>query len=66
MGDLSGVLADRVRQAAAEGTALVLCGGGSKDFYGRRPQGEVLDLAGHRGIVAHEPRELVLTARVRR
>ena len=63
MGDLSGVLADRVRQAAAEGTALVLRGGGSKDFYGRRPQGEVLDLAGHRGIVAHEPRELVLTAR---
>ena len=63
MADSTRVVADRVRQAAADGTPLALRGGGSKAFYGRPPRGEVLALDGHRGILVHEPRELVLTAR---
>jgi glycolate oxidase FAD binding subunit len=61
--DASAALAERVRAAAAEGTALRLAGLGSKSFYGHPVQGETLDLSGHSGIVHYEPTELVLTAR---
>ncbi len=37
-------------------------GAGSKDFYGGMLSGEVLDVAGYRGIVAYEPTELYITA----
>ena len=40
-----------------------LRGGGSKDFYGEVPQGELLDTRDYAGIVAYEPTELVITAR---
>ena len=56
-------LQERIREAAARGTALCLRGGGTKDFYGNAPRGEVLDTRGHAGIVAYEPTELVVTAR---
>ncbi len=56
-------LQERIRDAAARGTALCLRGGGSKDFYGNAPRGEVLDTRGYAGIVAYEPTELVVTAR---
>jgi len=56
-------LQERVREAAGRGTALRIRGGGSKDFYGNVPRGEVLDTRGCAGIVAYEPTELVLTAR---
>jgi glycolate oxidase FAD binding subunit len=56
-------LAARIRQAAARGAALRLRGGGTKDFYGGVPRGELLDTRGYAGIVAHEPSELVVTAR---
>ena len=56
-------LLDRVRQAVASRTPLCIRGGGSKAFYGRRCQGQPLDLAAHRGIVSYEPSELVITAR---
>jgi glycolate dehydrogenase FAD-binding subunit len=56
-------LRERVRDAAARGLPLRLRGGGSKDFYGGAPRGEVLDTRGHAGIVAYEPSELVVTAR---
>ncbi len=42
---------------------LRLRGGGSKDFYGNAPRGELLDTRGHAGIVSYEPTELVVTAR---
>ena len=42
---------------------LRLRGGGSKDFYGNEPRGEVLDTRAYCGIVDYEPSELVLTAR---
>jgi glycolate oxidase FAD binding subunit len=55
--------ADRVRDAAARQGKLCLRGGGSKDFYGGTPTGEILDTTGYRGIVAYEPTELVIVAR---
>jgi glycolate oxidase FAD binding subunit len=56
-------LIDRIREAQSSRTALYIRGGGSKDFYGGPPQGAVLDVSGLRGIVSHEPTELVITAR---
>ncbi len=56
-------LVERVRAAAAQGQALRLRGGGTKDFYGGEPVGELLDTREYAGIVSHEPTELVVTAR---
>jgi glycolate oxidase FAD binding subunit len=56
-------LADRVRAAAAQGTPLRIRGGGTKDFYGEPPQGELLDTRALQGIVTYEPSELVVTVR---
>lgn len=42
---------------------LRIRGGGSKDFYGGPIRGDVLDTAGHAGIVSYEPTELVVTVR---
>lgn len=56
-------LIERVQQAIAARTPLCIVGGGSKSFYGRSCHGEPLNLSGHRGIVAYEPSELVITAR---
>jgi glycolate oxidase FAD binding subunit len=56
-------LADRIRAAAAQGTPLRIRGGGSKDFYGERAEGELLATGGLRGIVSYEPSELVVTVR---
>ncbi|MDO8279641.1 MAG: glycolate oxidase subunit GlcE [Burkholderiaceae bacterium] len=53
----------RIREAAAAGGALRIRGGGSKDFYGERLEGELLDTRGHAGIISYEPSELVVTAR---
>lgn len=55
--------AERIRAAAASGTALCIRGGGSKDFYGRQPVGEILATTGYSGIVSYEPSELVVTVR---
>lgn len=56
-------LQERIRDAAGRGTSLRLRGGGSKDFYGNPPRGELLDTRAYEGVVAYEPTELVLTAR---
>jgi glycolate oxidase FAD binding subunit len=56
-------LCDRIRAARAAGTPLRLRGGGTKDFYGERLAGDLLDTRGHSGIVSYEPSELVVTAR---
>ena len=57
------IFQERIRQAAQRRAPLRLRGGGSKDFYGNAPQGELLDTRGHAGIVSYEPTELVVTAR---
>ena len=56
-------LRDRIREAAERKAPLRLRGGGSKDFYGNEPRGELLDTRGYAGIVSYEPTELVVTAR---
>jgi glycolate oxidase FAD binding subunit len=61
--EASNAFAERIQAAAAERHALRFRGGGSKDFYGNAPQGELLETRGHSGIVAYEPTELVVTAR---
>lgn len=54
---------DRIRAAHAEGSPLILQGGGSKTFYGNADEGEVLSTRALTGIVDYQPKELVLTAR---
>ena len=56
-------LRERVAAAYAAGTPLCIVGGNSKSFLGREPCGDILDVAGHRGIVSYQPSELVITAR---
>ena len=56
-------LQERIRDAAHRGVALRLRGGGTKDFYGNEPRGEILDTRAYAGIVSYEPSELVVTAR---
>ena len=56
-------LCERVRAAGASGTALRVRSGGTKDFYGHEGRGEVVDVSPHAGIVAYEPKELVLTVK---
>jgi glycolate oxidase FAD binding subunit len=52
-----------IRDAAERRQPLRLRGGGSKDFYGNAPRGEILDTRGYAGVVEYEPTELVVTAR---
>jgi glycolate oxidase FAD binding subunit len=54
-------ITERIRAASADGTSLRIRGGGSKDFYGNRLQGELLDTTGLNGILSYEPTELVVT-----
>jgi glycolate oxidase FAD binding subunit len=54
---------DRIRAAYADGTPLVIQGGGSKAFYGNAVAGEILDTRSLAGVVDYQPKELVLTAR---
>jgi len=61
--DIASQISERVKQAAADGGPLRICGGNSKAFYGRQIEGDPLDVNEHRGIVNYAPTELVLTAR---
>ena len=54
---------ERIRAAHADGTPLVIQGGGSKGFYGNAVEGEILDTRPLSGVVEYQPKELVLTAR---
>jgi len=61
--DLPGLWQERIRQAAAAGTALRIVGRGTKDFYGQDLRGEPFETLAHAGIVDYDPTELVVTAR---
>jgi len=50
---------ERVR----DGRPLRIRGGGTKDWYGQRLEGDILDTRAYAGIVDYEPTELVITAR---
>jgi glycolate oxidase FAD binding subunit len=54
---------ERIRAAHADGTPLVIQGGGSKGFYGNPAEGETLETRTLSGVVEYQPKELVLTAR---
>ncbi|OON64369.1 glycolate oxidase subunit GlcE [Massilia sp. KIM] len=54
---------ERVRAASLEKRSLRIRGGGTKDWYGQRLEGEILDTRAYSGIVDYEPTELVITAR---
>lgn len=54
---------ERIRAAAAARQPLRIRGGGSKDFYGGRLEGELLDVSALSGITHCEPTELVISAR---
>lgn len=57
-------LIDQVNAARAAGATLAIRGGGTKAFYGNPVSADrVLDCREHRGLVAYEPSELVITAR---
>lgn len=62
--ELSAELQAQVNEAISKRIALHIRGGGTKDFYGLPCEADLaLDVTGHRGIVAYEPTELVVTAR---
>lgn len=53
---------EAVKSAADRRVALRIEGGGTRSFYGRETDGELLRTGGHSGVVDYEPSELVLTA----
>ena len=56
-------LIDRVKSARDAGAQLCIRGGGTKEFYGEAPRGEVLDTRILNGTSSYEPTELVVTTR---
>ena len=56
-------LSEQIRASAASNRPLQIRGGGSKDFYGQRTAGELLDTRPYSGIASYEPSELVVTVR---
>ena len=63
MSNISQDLKQQIEQAFTSCTPLKICGGNSKMFYGRKIQGDSIDVTPHRGITNYEPTELVITAR---
>lgn len=61
--DLTAGLAEQVRAAADARSPLRIIGGDTRAAYGRKIEGAPLRMAGHTGVVAYDPSELVLTAR---
>ncbi len=56
-------LAGQARDATARRAALRIVGGDTKRFLGRPVAGAPLEVASHRGVLRHDPAELVITAR---
>ena len=54
---------ERILVAAANKQPLRIRGGGTKDWYGQTPVGELLDTRAYSGVVAYDPTELVITVR---
>ena len=61
--DLTAALTEAVRGAAADRRPLEIRGGGTHAGMGRPVSATPLEMSGHRGVVAYDPAELVLTAR---
>jgi glycolate oxidase FAD binding subunit len=54
---------EHFQERVRAGRPLRIRGGGTKDWYGQRLDGDVLDTRDYAGIVDYEPTELVITAR---
>jgi glycolate oxidase FAD binding subunit len=54
---------EAVRAAARDKRPLRIRGGGTRDWYGQRLEGDILATRDYTGIVDYEPTELVITAR---
>ncbi len=63
MNDRSAELVESISAASSVKRSLQVVGGSSKLFYGREPEGEVLAVGDHTGIIAYDPTELVITVR---
>ena len=56
-------IVEHFQERVRNGRPLRIRGGGTKDWYGQRFEGDVLDTREYTGIVDYEPTELVITAR---
>jgi glycolate oxidase FAD binding subunit len=56
-------ICERLRAASDAATPVAVEGSGSKAFLGRAVEHPRLSVSGHRGVIAYEPTELVVTAR---
>ena len=56
-------LIEHFQERVRAGRPLRIRGGGTKDWYGQRLEGDILDTRDYTGIVDYEPTELVITAR---
>ena len=56
-------LIEQIQDASVDATPLCIRGGGTKDFYGEPPGGQLLDTRSLHGVVSYEPSELVVTVR---
>ncbi len=61
--DISQNLIEQVNNALKNKSPLMITGGDSKAFYGKRVEAEVISLAEHTGIIEYQPSELVVTVR---
>ena len=61
--DQSEILQSQIQEAIAKKHPLIISGGNSKAFLGRKTDGEMLNTMKHSGVIKYEPGELILTAR---
>jgi len=54
---------DTLQAATASTTALSICGGNSKRFYGREIIGTAFSIQEYTGVLTHVPSELIISAR---
>lgn len=54
---------ETIRQAHSAKTPLHIVGSGSKQFYGPRCEGNILNVQANQGVVDYEPSELVVTVK---
>lgn len=54
---------ETILAAGRQRQPLCIRGGGTKDWYGQTPCGEILDTRAYQGVVEYDPTELVITVR---
>ncbi|CAL60512.1 Glycolate oxidase subunit GlcE [Herminiimonas arsenicoxydans] len=54
---------ETILAAGRQRQALCIRGGGTKDWYGQAPRGDILDTRAYSGVVEYDPTELVITVR---